>query len=79
MKTPFHQTLGPLLLAPMGAMVVVSPIVLLKPYPSAVPIYLFFVALVCYGAEIVFVVPVLLFWPRLRQPPFWLGALWGSS
>ena len=37
------------------------------------------VALVCYGAEIVFVVPVLLFWPRLRQPPFWLGALWGSS
>jgi len=61
MKTPFHQTLGPLLLAPMGAMVVVS------------------VALVCYGAEIVFVFPVLLFWPRLRQPPFWLGALWGSS
>lgn len=77
MRTPFHQTLVPLLLAPMGAMVVVSPIVLVGPYPTALLIYLFFVALVCYGAEIIFVVPVLLFWPRLRLPPLWLGSLSG--
>jgi hypothetical protein len=79
MTIPFHQTVVPLLLAPIGAMIVVGPLALIGPDASAVLIYLLITALVCYGIEILFVVPVLLLWPRMRQPPLWVGALWGVS
>jgi hypothetical protein len=56
MSIGFQQTLVPLLLVPIGAMIVVGPLALIGPYASAVLIYLI-TALACYGIEKLFVVP----------------------
>jgi hypothetical protein len=31
------------------------------------------------AAALLFVMPILAFVPRLRQPPFWLAAMWGAA
>jgi hypothetical protein len=43
--------------------------------PQGVIIILLITSLVCYVSELLFVVPLLLVWPWLRQPPAWTGAL----
>jgi len=85
---PLMQTIRPLLLAPLGAIVVFTLVTL----PQALSIsrgspggdlamtllvYWFFTALVCYAAELLFVVPVLVLWPASRQPSIIVGATWG--
>ena len=78
-RTPFPQTIPALLIAPLGAIAAVTGQLLIdgRADPAGSWIYWFFVALVCYGAEALFVVPFLLWWPQLRRPAPPLGAAWG--
>ncbi len=85
----FVQTIRPLLVAPVGAIVILT----LVTIPQAIsmnspgappaywaflfPVYWLFTALVCYASEVLFVVPVLILWPASRQPSVLLGAIWG--
>jgi membrane protease YdiL (CAAX protease family) len=85
------QTIRPLLLAPVGAIVVFTLITLPRalsvstaspgaPSENLVQlllIYWLFTALVCYASELLFVVPVLILWRVSRQPSVLLGAIWG--
>ena len=74
----FQDTIPALLIAPVGAMMVVTAQLLwsgmANPY---IWIYWLFTALVCYAAEALFVVPLLVLWPRLRRPTSLVGAVWG--
>jgi hypothetical protein len=74
----FRQTVRPLLLAPLGAIALVSGRVLVnRTFIPYIWIYWFFTALTCYVVEALFVVPFLLWQPRLRQPAIWVGGAWG--
>jgi sterol desaturase/sphingolipid hydroxylase (fatty acid hydroxylase superfamily) len=81
MASSFQRAIGPLLIAPLGAMVEVGVLSILKGGDSSRPeglvIVLLITALVCYAAELLFVVPLMVFWPRLRQPPALFAAVWG--
>jgi hypothetical protein len=44
---------------------------------SYIWIYWLITVLVCYVAEFLFVVPLLVLWPQLRQPTPLVGAAWG--
>ena len=76
-RKSFQQTIPALLLAPLGAIALVS--WQIRGEGSYVPFLWmwFFTAVTCYVVEVLFVVPFLLWQPRLRQPPIWVGGLWG--
>lgn len=77
---PLRDTLLPLGLAPLGAVLV------LILFGASMPLSGSYVAIVflfgyAYGlaAAVVFVLPVLMLVPRLRRPPLWLAAAWGAA
>jgi hypothetical protein len=74
----FGRTIGPLVIAPVGAMVVSVAQELLdgRNVVSSVTMA-WVVGFVSLAAGFIFVLPVLWFVPRLRQPPLWLAAVWG--
>jgi hypothetical protein len=37
-----------------------------------------YIAPFCYGAAVLFVLPVLIMWPRLRRPSYAVAAVWGA-
>src|SRR5262245_28194091 len=70
-------TVRALLTAPLGALAVAAPRVLFSGSVVRSVITCGLVFLVCYIAELFFVVPVLLLWPQLRRPPIWVAAICG--
>jgi hypothetical protein len=82
MPISFQRTISSLLVAPLGAMVGVGVLSILKggdgSRPQSLVIYLVITALVCYASELLFVIPLMVFWPRLRQPPALFAAVWGT-
>jgi hypothetical protein len=86
-QVAFKQTIGPMVLAPLGSMTVTTIMMwgrfqtLDSPPlfdPSGLVVINFFVAVVSYAAELLFVVPVVLRWPSMRQPRLWVGVVWGT-
>jgi len=77
----FQRTIGSLLVAPLGAMVEVGVLSIVKggdsSRPQSMVVILLITALVCYASELLFVVPLMVVWPRLRQPSTLLAAVWG--
>ena len=76
----FKPTIWPMLLAPLGSMTVVTIFMVMdgRADPTALVVNFFFVAAVSYSAEMLFVVPVLLWWPSMRRPRLWVGVIWGT-
>ena len=75
----FRDTVRPLLLAPLGAMGVhgVGSALSMKLSPNDY-VMLWIVGLASFIAGVLFVLPVLAFVPRLRQPSVWIAMLWGA-
>src|SRR5215510_9362326 len=75
------KTIASLLVAPLGAMVEVGVLSIVKggdnSRPQGLVIILLITALVCYASELLFVVPLMVVWPRLRQPSVLFAAVWG--
>ena len=73
-----RDTIRPLLLAPLGAVVVFAAFGL-SPQPGFAGFG--FLAAMVWGyslaAGLVFVVPVLALAPRWRRPPVWVAGIWG--
>jgi hypothetical protein len=77
---PFSQTIRPLVIAPAAALAVLGCyIVLLQHVGSYLFIVLLITAPFVYAVEVVFVVPILWFWPASRRPGFAIGAMWGAA
>ena len=77
----FRDAIGPLLVAPLaGAIVVLSPILRLTPAPGVWPLAVLaaIVAALCYAAEAVLVLPIMLVWPSTRRPSLLVAAAWGA-
>jgi hypothetical protein len=70
----FRETIGPLALAPLAAVVVLAGLSLLQ--GGMWPLMVFAVPY-CYAAEIVFVVPTFWLWPQLRTPGLAVAAVSG--
>jgi hypothetical protein len=79
MTLPFRETIQPLLIAPVAALVVLGGYMVLVKHVGP---YLFIMLLIAapfvYAAEILFVMPLLWLWPASRRPSFAVGALWGA-
>jgi hypothetical protein len=74
----FQETIPALLIAPLGAIALVTAQLVWSGKANAfIWIYWLITVLVCYVSELLFVIPVLVLWPRLRQPPPLVGAAWG--
>ena len=74
----FGRTIGPLVIAPSGAMVVSVAQALLDGRGAVSSLTMaWLVGFVSLAVGFSFVLPVLWFAPRLRQPPLWLAAVWG--
>jgi hypothetical protein len=71
------DTIVPLLLAPLGA-VVVAGIGIAVRDPTSI-LLIFFVYPFALAAGVVCVLPILVLAPPLRRPPFWLAAVWGVT
>ena len=69
----FKDTIWPMLLAPLGPMTVLTIFEGMEGWtePTAFFVTLLFVAVVSYSAEILFVVPALLWWPSMRRHCKW--------
>jgi hypothetical protein len=77
---PFRQTIRPLVMAPAGALAVIGILTILEqnvgPY---LPIALLLTAPFVYAAETIFVLPLIVLWPKSRRPNLAIGAIWGAS
>jgi hypothetical protein len=71
------DTVVPLLLAPLGAVVVAGIGVAVRD-PTSI-LLIFFVYAFALAAGVVCVLPILVLVPPLRRPPFWLAAVWGVA
>ena len=72
------QTIGPLVIAPVGAMAVSALQAMLDGRSAVASITTaWLVGFISLAAGFVLVLPVLWLAPRLRQPPLWLAAIWG--
>ena len=77
--TPLLQTVIPLLVAPLPALVMVAAEYVLRSGPVD-PFFVFILPIVaafCYASELLMVVPLFLIWPSLREPPLGVAAVWG--
>ena len=74
---PFAKILRPLLLAPWAGVAVFVGVSLARRQPEALLVGLL-TAPFCYAAEIAFVGPIMLFWPRSRTPSFVASTIWGT-
>ena len=73
-----EKTIPPLLIAPIGAMVVSAVAAVLDGRDARSSITMaWVVGFFSLAAGLVLVLPVLWLVPRLRQPPPWLAAIWG--
>jgi len=76
MTLPFRETIQPLLIAPVAALVVLGGYMVLVKHVGP---YLFIMLLIAapfvYAAEILFVMPLLWLWPASRRPSFAVGAM----
>jgi hypothetical protein len=70
-----RDTVVPLLLAPLGSVVVTGIGVALRD-PTSI-LVIFFVYAFALAAGVICVLPILVLVPPLRRPPFWLAAGWG--
>jgi hypothetical protein len=76
----FRDTLGLLLLAPLGAMGVYAVFSAISGESASNALVMFWVVgAASLVAGMVFVLPVLVLVPKLRQPPAWIAALWGAT
>lgn len=76
---PLRDTLLPLVLAPFGAVLVLSVSRSVPPSGSYLAIVFLFGYAFALGAAVVLVLPVLALFPRLRRPSLWIAAVWGAS
>ena len=80
---PLSRVLRSFFIAPIGSVVVQALFLTfaehLRPSGAAFVIVLLWVYVLSLAAGSVFALPFLLFVPRVRQPPFWLAALWGAG
>jgi hypothetical protein len=76
----FTDTLGPLLLAPLGAMGVYAVFSAISGESASKALVMFWVVgTASLAAGVVLVLPVLALVPKLRQPPAWIAAIWGAT
>jgi tellurite resistance protein TehA-like permease len=74
------QTTGPLVIAPVGSMVVSVLVSMLDGRGAVASITTaWLVGFISLAAGFILVLPVLWLAPRLRHPPLWLAAIWGCS
>lgn len=77
---PFRQTIRPLVIAPVGAVAVIGVFVVLEQSVGLyLPIVLLLTAPFVYAAETIFVLPLIVLWPKSRRPNVAIGAMWGAA
>ena len=78
---PLRATFRPLLIAPLGSVVVHwLGIFVRRTVPSFGPMLIFSLIVWCLSlaAAAICVLPGLIFVPRVRQPTLWVSAIWGG-
>ena len=74
----FHQTLLPLLIAPLGAMVVYAlSAATFSNVSEYFPVQILLFGVGALVAGCIFVLPIMAVVSKFRRPPAWLAALWG--
>jgi hypothetical protein len=74
------QTIKPLALAPIAGLVILTGFMLRNSGMHALTLAPFLalrIAPFCYGAAVLFVVPILAIWPAMRMPTYSVAAIWG--
>jgi hypothetical protein len=76
----FSQTIKPLALAPSAGLAVLTSVTLRHGGPHMLfvaPYLAWRIAPFCYGAAVLFVLPILAIWPVIRRPSYLVAAIWG--
>jgi hypothetical protein len=76
----FSQTIKPLALAPIAGLVILTGFTLRNSGMHGLTLAPFLalrIAPFCYGAAVLFVVPILAIWPAMRMPTYSVAAIWG--
>jgi hypothetical protein len=76
----FRQTIGPLTIAPLAAVAMLTWVTLRQAGSNwliIAPYLALRIAPLCYGAAVLFVLPILAVWPALRRPSYLVASIWG--
>jgi len=77
---PFSDTIQPLTIAPLAGIAVLTCATLANAGADVVALFPFLairIAPFCYGAAVLFVVPILATWPASRLPSYSTAVIWG--
>ena len=77
---PFSDTIQPLVIAPLAGTAVLTSTMLVNAGANLVMVFPFLamrIAPFCYGAAVLFVVPILATWPASRLPSYSIAVMWG--
>jgi hypothetical protein len=77
---PFSATIQPLVVAPLAGIAVLTCATLVNAGADLVVVFPFLairIAPFCYGAAVLFVVPILATWPPSRLPSYPIAVIWG--